>query len=188
MSSTTTCFVGYKNFKVLGCEKSNNQNNNPESKFRYKTVRPALRHTASSDRRHVSNPGMISLNLSSYYWYESLSYISSQIGQTGTGSQEQTNSSKKTQNKLGTGSERAKLRTTLEFEQDIYFQFVGIHNFKNSSTNPSANVSNHIRHVQVLIIRKKHNIGKRENVLGNNMLRGLQELESSWMRKIEQPK
>ncbi|GIY43705.1 hypothetical protein CDAR_30071 [Caerostris darwini] len=34
MSSTTTCFEGYNNLKVLGCEKSNNQNNNPESMFR----------------------------------------------------------------------------------------------------------------------------------------------------------
>ncbi|GIY38533.1 hypothetical protein CDAR_75221, partial [Caerostris darwini] len=31
MSSTTTCFGGCKNMKVLGCEKLNNQNNNPES-------------------------------------------------------------------------------------------------------------------------------------------------------------
>ncbi|GIY44271.1 hypothetical protein CDAR_226731 [Caerostris darwini] len=68
--------------------------------FRYKTVRPALRHTASSDRRHDSNPGLISLYLSSFYWYGSLSYISSlvlrqtsggSIEQTGTGSREQTN-------------------------------------------------------------------------------------------------
>ncbi|GIX67619.1 hypothetical protein CEXT_364391 [Caerostris extrusa] len=33
MSSTTTCFEGYKNLKVLGCEKLNNQNNKPESVF-----------------------------------------------------------------------------------------------------------------------------------------------------------
>ncbi|GIY41908.1 hypothetical protein CDAR_318171 [Caerostris darwini] len=71
------------------------------SKFSDKTVRPALRHTASSDRLHDSNPGLISLDLSSFYWYGSLFHISNlvhrqtsggSIGQTGTESQEQTNS------------------------------------------------------------------------------------------------